>query len=551
MEIERKWLLNSYAIPWKQLIKSKKQRTVQITQQYLGLPENNGGFEERIRRVKDEKGESYFHTLKSYDSNNGLAREEKEVEISREKFYGSFNTKNGNIIEKTRYYITVDGVVFEIDIYQSPKNLAIVEIEFDDIESAKRFTAPTWFSLEVTNDSRYKNVNLARNGLRHEKKTTEIVLTGGPCGGKSSVLAELKSSLDERGYKVLISKEVATEVMESGALPWELTSYIFQGAILEKSLDNEKKMKVISESYRQNGKDVVIFYDRGLADGGAYCDAPTWKTLLKENGLSEEMIRNRYDAVFHIETTAYGAEDVYIKQMNNNAMRYENTVEAARETEDKTKSAWRGHHNLIVFGNSDGWEAKKNAICSETYRMLGMAPIIRSERKYLVDEPTDLDKFIIDNNCVEQQIEQIYLKDRGGVERRIRKIGDGKNFTYYYTEKEGSGESRIKREKIIDSELYHDLAIIADPNKKVIQKMRYSFLSGQEYFALDVFEDGILGKEDKGKAILESKGAMEPKPKNCVPSCITTAQDVTNNAQFANAMLASKCDYDTDVQKEF
>ena len=49
--------------------------------------------------------------------------------------------------------------------------------------------------------------------------TKNIVLTGGPCGGKSTALADLKKCLAERGYKVFIIEESATKLISQGITP--------------------------------------------------------------------------------------------------------------------------------------------------------------------------------------------------------------------------------------------------------------------------------------------------------------------------------------------
>ena len=49
--------------------------------------------------------------------------------------------------------------------------------------------------------------------------TESIVLTGGPCGGKSSALPFLKEELEKCGWRVLTVGETATDLMQSGITP--------------------------------------------------------------------------------------------------------------------------------------------------------------------------------------------------------------------------------------------------------------------------------------------------------------------------------------------
>ena len=43
--------------------------------------------------------------------------------------------------------------------------LAVCEVEFDDENQAKEFLPPYFFGKEITGDARYRNRNLALNGL--------------------------------------------------------------------------------------------------------------------------------------------------------------------------------------------------------------------------------------------------------------------------------------------------------------------------------------------------------------------------------------------------
>ena len=47
---------------------------------------------------------------------------------------------------------------------------------------------------------------------------TRICLTGGPCAGKTTAMAELKSDLSRQGIKVLIVPEAARMLWEGGAV---------------------------------------------------------------------------------------------------------------------------------------------------------------------------------------------------------------------------------------------------------------------------------------------------------------------------------------------
>ena len=55
----------------------------------------------------------------------------------------------------------------ELDIFEKDlAPLTLVEVEFDSVEEADKFTAPDWFGEDVTNSGKYHNSYLSRHGLR-------------------------------------------------------------------------------------------------------------------------------------------------------------------------------------------------------------------------------------------------------------------------------------------------------------------------------------------------------------------------------------------------
>ena len=68
--------------------------------------------------------------------------------------------------QKLRYKIPVDKLRYELDVYQADLSpLSVLEIEFESETDAKAFIAPTWFGKEVTDDKRFSNAELAKNGI--------------------------------------------------------------------------------------------------------------------------------------------------------------------------------------------------------------------------------------------------------------------------------------------------------------------------------------------------------------------------------------------------
>ena len=52
------------------------------------------------------------------------------------------------------------------------------------------------------------------------KVIQKIVITGGPCAGKSTAMSWIRNAFTQRGYTVLIIPETATELITGGVAPW-------------------------------------------------------------------------------------------------------------------------------------------------------------------------------------------------------------------------------------------------------------------------------------------------------------------------------------------
>lgn len=171
-EIERKWILPEMPA---ELNTPKLLSTVHgifICQAYV-LADKDA--EVRIRR---KNGQGHFLTVKS---SGGLVREEVGVKISPEKFSALLSLADGEVIEKYRYPVNLPtGQILEIDQYAGHlAGLVVVECEFPDEKSARSFTLPAWVTgaIEVTNDSSYKNKNLALRGLPKDFPFRKLLAT--------------------------------------------------------------------------------------------------------------------------------------------------------------------------------------------------------------------------------------------------------------------------------------------------------------------------------------------------------------------------------------
>lgn len=154
IEIERKFLIKKEFLP-KNL---KTYKSVEIEQCFIYLKPVI-----RIRRMDDK----YYLTLKSkppkdLDNKNDLVRSEYEVEITKKAYKDLSKMCSGRIIKKTRFLIPYKKFTIELDVFKNEyKGLYYAEVEFKNINDAKKFIPPDWFYKDVTGIDKYKNTSLS------------------------------------------------------------------------------------------------------------------------------------------------------------------------------------------------------------------------------------------------------------------------------------------------------------------------------------------------------------------------------------------------------
>lgn len=173
----------------------------------------------------------------------------------------------------------------------------------------------------------------------------KFVLTGGPCGGKTTALATVFSFLRERNFEVINVPE-AWGILSSNGMSVDMFSTegmapVIQGAVLDTQIALEDSVERV---LRARGKPAVILCDRGAMDGRIYIAEADFQKVMNERGTNLVELRDkRYDACFHMTTAADGAEAYYT--LENNKVRWE-SKEEAKANDKRTQKVWTGHPHL-------------------------------------------------------------------------------------------------------------------------------------------------------------------------------------------------------------
>ena len=356
-----------------------------------------------------------------------------------------------------------------------------------------------------------------------------IVLTGGPCAGKTTALVRIIEHFSSLGFKVFTIPEVPTLFTQAGMnYLTKNKGFFYEGekATLEIQLALEDKfMRMAQECVKPS----IIVCDRGAMDISAYMEPEVWEQITRAVGTSTPELRDRYDAVLHL---ADGAEQYCTTA--NNAQRYEQMNEEglriARGLDKKVIHAWTGHPHLRVINNHDDFECKMQRVIKEISNVLGLPQPIVKERKYIVELTGTLPE-----DSIESEITQTYLQGEPDAEIRLRKRSWGRKFVYVHTTKKKTSENEeLVTERQINLSLYEMMLGLADPGRQTIHKRRNSFIWRGQYFEVDTYLDQL-----QGLVILETKGIAEGEPVK-FPPFLQVIKDVTGDENYYNYTLARK-----------
>lgn len=193
------------------------------------------------------------------------------------------------------------------------------------------------------------------------KRIIKVVITGGPCAGKTTALAMLDDELSKRGESVVICEETATYFIKAGLKPFgdeksKLALKDFQGMILKGQLTKEDLCLEGAEMI-PNEK-VTVLFDRGALDNRAYLEDEEFDELMEEAGVTEEELLGRYHIVIHFVSTAIDKEKYYKKTKERTE-----SPEKARYLDYKTAKTWRNHpYHIFIFNDGTMEEKVQEAV---------------------------------------------------------------------------------------------------------------------------------------------------------------------------------------------
>ena len=178
--------------------------------------------------------------------------------------------------------------------------------------------------------------SLLNPGAESAPKPIKVVLTGGPCGGKTTLALTVEQEL---GHQVLAIPEAASLIFNGG----------FPRRVTEDSRRYQQRaiyyvQRELEGLAGQEHPERLLICDRGSLDGLAYWPEHG-KSFLAEVDSTENIELNRYNWIIHLDTAG---EDHY---QTTSSLRIESHAQAMRLNQ-KVADAWARHPQRFVINNT-------------------------------------------------------------------------------------------------------------------------------------------------------------------------------------------------------
>lgn len=346
-------------------------------------------------------------------------------------------------------------------------------------------------------------------------RVIKIALTGGPAGGKTSVLKAINALvenkedsdykniiyLNDTKIKLITIPETATELISNGITPVEAKSvYDFQNILF--AIQKSKESNALQTVKFGYDVDVCLFiYDRGLLDGRAYLNnKDEFNCIVAENDMKELEILDNYDLVIDLLSTATCAPKKY--NLGSNKARFED-VEWAKSIDNLTSTAWAGHRNLKLFSSDMPFKDEIEEVIKyiKSYITYGVE---NNQISYLIENDYDVFSKYTDEFSRRINVTKTYI-DFGFTSTMNTALVKRtyKGCTTYFLQVSEKNNRIIKDEKI-DEITYEILSNRYDVIKE-IEKEELSFVENGHLFKVSFYDDFTtleVDKDDK-RSIME------------------------------------------------
>ncbi|VDN03753.1 unnamed protein product [Thelazia callipaeda] len=365
------------------------------------------------------------------------------------------------------------------------------------------------------------------------KRIYKLALTGGPCGGKTTGQARLRTFFEGIGWKVYTVPETATILLGGGIKYAELChegAYKFQEDLLLTLLRIETVF--FNQAELSSADRVLVICDRGAMDPSAYIDKESWAQSLKELNLDQ----------FNLREAADGAEEYY--SLANNGARSESLNEAI-EQDRLTRDAWLGHPRVDVIDNigCKSFDDKILRLIAAVCDRIGLPTQDRlafnsKKRKWLITS--------IAEECMPRcevfMVRHDYLcTEDASIQIRLRSRSQNGRTTYTITTRHYDGPEPVETRMQLNYREYMSYITMGDHSRAPINKERRCFMYGKQYYHLDIYKSPLPPAcQGKPLMLLETYTTAPVADKNepPLPNFMSVAKEVTGDSAYSMYTIA-------------
>lgn len=186
----------------------------------------------------------------------------------------------------------------------------------------------------------------------------KILITGGACAGKTTVLEIIKNYLINNNYNVNIIEEVPTRLIYDGITPDKIGKMKFQELIIKTQIDNERNCNY----------DGVVILDGSPIDSMKFITREEFDAFAEKYNTNFEKIINGYDGIIFLETVAKDFPELYSNE--NNKARLTDIATAVIRN-DKLFNIYNSSSKIYLIKPDIDIEVKKKNVINVITKILG------------------------------------------------------------------------------------------------------------------------------------------------------------------------------------
>ena len=148
-------------------------------------------------------------------------------------------------------------------------------------------------------------------------KVIRVLITGSVQAGKDTTIKRLKTDLEQSGYYVVNTNEIAELILLNNIKPFgddTITLLEYQDAVFQGQLFVEDLYMSLIKNIRTD-KTIVFLLNRGILDGMPFIGESEFNKIITKHNFDKEITKDRYDIVLCLET--YAMLGVYDKRANS------------------------------------------------------------------------------------------------------------------------------------------------------------------------------------------------------------------------------------------